>query len=235
MCNEERSKDALYLILTCLFTSIVGVFSTWLVWHNQNTTDRLEDLFFMILPNWSEITYPIPNYISIAIYIAGFISFEFKDSFKFLAQFIFLQCVLTSLRAVTVSLTFLPNIYVYEYCKDRPSDFFSVLWYMMRYGTCADYLYSGHTASGFLMYMFVHRHGRNYFFEILTGLLLGFLLIFLLLMRWHYSVDIALAIIIVWLLFKYYKDHENELKDTWWIYFSSFTIPRTKRTIYDSS
>jgi len=230
MSSDDRCKETVYLILTCCVAGITGVLSTWLVWNHQNVDNKLEDILFLILPNLSRIEYPIPNYIAIAQYILGFISFDFDKSFKYLGQFLFLQCIITILRSITISLTILPTIHLHPYCNGKMDDFFTVFWTVLRYGTCGDYMYSGHTASSMLVYLFVHRHGVRYIYEILSGLLLGAIMLTLLIMRWHYSVDILVAVVIIWMGFKLYKVYETSEYGSAWFYFNSFaTGGRIKR------
>ena len=229
MSSDDRCKEIVYLILTCCVAGVAGVLSSWLVWNHQNINNKLEDILFLILPNLSRIEYPIPNYIAIAQYILGFISFEFDKSFKYLGQFLFLQSIVTILRSITISLTILPTIHLYPYCNGKMDDFFTVFWTVLRYGTCGDYMYSGHTASSMLVYLFVHRHGVGYIYEILSGLLLGAIMLTLLIMRWHYSVDILIAVIIIWMGFKLYKVYETSEYGSAWFYFNSFVTGGRKK------
>ena len=223
-------RDFALLILLSIGVAIAGVFSTWWVWNNQNTTDELQDVLFELLPDLSDIKYPIPNYIIFAQYAVSFISFPPATLLKRIAQFVFLINVLTLTRAVTVTLTLLPNIHVYDYCNERPDSFLSTLSLMIEHGTCADYMFSGHTASSFLMYMFVHRHTYHIVFDILSLLCSIAIMIVLILQRWHYSIDIVFAVLLVWFVFNYYKRYE--IYRYWgksWFYFRSFEWEKVKK------
>tara|TARA_B100000676_G_C18020099_1_gene812071 strand:- start:553 stop:1266 length:714 start_codon:yes stop_codon:yes gene_type:complete len=226
-------QQIIYLILVTLGGLFLGILGTWWNWDNQNTDAKLKDVFFEILPDLSYIEESIPNYILVVQYVLGFLSLEYKKMFQYAGQYIFLQSILTSVRALTTSLTIMPNIHVYPYCTKEVDNFFQVLYYMMMYGTCGDYIFSGHTASAFLTYMFVHRHKKAYWWEFISGLLLGLMVTFLLLMRWHYSVDIVIACLLTWFLFRFYKRYEDPEK---WFYFDAFQLTtnnkgRRKRVI----
>lgn len=214
-------KELLFLLLTILITFFIAILSTWWNWNNQIVGVKLNDVFFRVLPDLSDVETPFPNYLLLIQLFFGIISFHSNDMWKYIAQFIFLQSILTAVRAVSVAITTLPNIKVYEHCEKEVSSFFQVMEYMILYGTCGDYMFSGHTATAFLTYMFVHKHGSYYAWEILSGLLLGAQMLTLLLQRWHYSVDILIASIITWLLFRFYKKYEEDWS-AFWFYFKSF-------------
>lgn len=216
-------KEIVFLVLTILITLFIAILSTWWNWNNQVVGVKLHDIFFDVLPDLSDVETPFPNYILLVQLFFGIISFRSNSTYKYIAQFIFLQSILSAVRAVSVAITTLPNIRVYEHCEKEVSSFFQVLEYMIIYGTCGDYMFSGHTATAFLTYMFVHKHGSYYAWEILSGLLLGAQMFVLLLLRWHYSVDILIACIITWLVFRFYKRYEQV--DYWsdfWFYFKVF-------------
>ena len=173
------------------------------------------------------------NYIVILQYILTISSFQITARWKLVAQFVFLQCIITTTRAITISLTILPDIVEYNYCKQRPDNFFQVLSYMIQYGTCGEYMFSGHTATSFLTYLFVAKHSKWKWNKWVVGILTDTVIVFLLLQRWHYTVDCLVAVIIVWLLFTVYKWNEKKYK--YWFYFSeleALTVPlRTHRKL----
>ena len=57
---------------------------------------------------------------------------------------------------------------------------------------------------------------------------LGAQILFLLLLRWHYSVDIVVAIIISWFIFRLYKRYETQDK---WFYFSEFILSKNSKSV----
>jgi len=213
-------KELVFLVVTTLSTLAIAVFSTWWNWNNQVVGVKLNDILFDFLPDLSDVETPFPNYLLLIQMFFGIVSFSSRSIYKFIAQFIFLQCILTTVRAFSVAITTLPNIKVYDYCEKEVTSFEQVFEYMIVYGTCGDYMFSGHTATAFLTYMFVHQHGSHYAWEVVAGLLLGAQILLLILLRWHYSVDIFIACIITWLLFNFYKKNEN--LSGFWFYFTSF-------------
>ena len=212
-----KCRELIYLIIFIVLTWVIATYAVWYAWHYQDKSpDVLYDFLFQLFPNRSDITAPIPNYIGFAQMFLTLISLD-KNHWTYVCQFLFLNSLVLLLRSFTSTLTLLPNIHTYEYCKERPTSFFDVVNKQINYGTCADYMFSGHTALVFLLYMFVHKHKKYYISELLSGLLVGAMIITLIILRWHYTIDIVVAIIIVFLLFKYYKDYENK---NYWFYFS---------------
>lgn len=259
-------KQLLGLAFVGTITAILGVLSTWFVWDHQSGGDPLPDVTFQLLDelglDWSDNEFPIPNVIAGIMYGLAILTIRPKHRLKIAAQFILLECILTSIRAITVMVTLLPNIHLYPYCEKRPGGFFEAMTWILTKGTCADYMFSGHTSTAFLCYMFVHKEGirrareeelgltatnekiycdccyeaccrgclrclntiengikRCYatvtfcfgfnWIEV-TSLILHFCLMFsLLIQRWHYTVDILVAVVITWLAFNYYKDRED--------------------------
>ena len=208
------------LVLSVFLTLIAAVLATWLAWNEQPNGDPLQDPAFGILPDWSYIEFPIVNIFVICQYVVG--ALAFKKRTKFVAQFIILQCVITILRALTVSISHIPNIHIYEYCKTRPTGFIEVLHMMITHGTCADYMFSGHTATSLLALLFTIYHGNRkccccgkYVAIPISLILFVLTVLFLLLQRWHYTMDILIAIFITLPLFYLYDRCEQK----WWFYF----------------
>ena len=223
-------RDLGFLILLSIGVAIAGVFSSMWVWNNQNVHDELQDVLFDLLPDLSSIQYPIPNYIILGQYGIAVLSLPIETLFKRIAQFLFLINVLTLIRALTVSLTLLPNIHVYDYCKQRPDTFWETLKLMMEHGTCADYMFSGHTSASFLMYMFVQKHTYHFALGVVQLACVFAIALMLILQRWHYTIDIVIAILLVWLVFFFYK--QEEVSKKWrdhWFYFKSFEWNRLKQ------
>mgnify|MGYP001230395086 CR=1 FL=1 len=211
------------LVLSVVVSLVAAVLATWLAWNEQPNGDPLQDPAFDILPNWSNIEFPIVNLFVICQYVIG--ALAFKKRTKYVAQFIFVQCVITFLRALTVSISHIPNIHVYEYCKTRPTGFIEVLHLMITHGTCADYMFSGHTATSLLALLFTVYHGNRkccccgkYVAITISLILFVLTVVFLLLQRWHYTMDILIATIITVLLFYLYKIYDKQEKK--WFYFN---------------
>ncbi len=222
------AQQIIFLLIVMIITLILCTLATWWNWNNQITDVQLDDIFFYILPDLSHIEYPITNYIILGQMLFSLLSLEYNHMFQYIAQYIFLQCILSSLRALTVSMTILPNIHVYEFCTKEVDHFFQAFAYMIRYGSCGDYMFSGHTASAFTLYMIVHKHATNELWKVLSGIFLGAQILFLLLLRWHYSIDIVVAIIISWFIFRLYKRYETQDK---WFYFSEFILSKNSKSI----
>lgn len=217
--NSAR-KELLYFFLYTIITFVIAGFAAWFVWNSQSTNEvPLYDVMFEILPDWSDVTFPVPNVIFIAQ--ALIVIFAIKEpKYKYICQHLFLNCTLLAVRGFTTSSTHMPNIRVYDYCKERPDNWFRALTLMITYGTCSDYMFSGHTVTSFLLFLFAYTHTSRVY-VILNGLLLCGVIFSLWVLRWHYTSDILIALIVTWLTFVLYKDHEKDNET--WFYFSSFT------------
>lgn len=232
---ERSVRDLIYLVLCCFGSTILSIFSTWYVWNNQVQSAKLHDMFFELLPDISNIETPIVNYVVGLQYVVTFIVMNKEYRWKLLAQWIFLQVVILSVRSVTVSVTLLPNIHVYPYCETKLFDFFDVLSKMITHGTCSDYMFSGHTSTSFLTYLFALKY-TNRWCSVANALLNITVMLLLILQRWHYTVDIIIAICVVWLLFQFYTWHESFYKKAtsekekkkydYWFYFNSFELSK---------
>ncbi len=205
-------NDLLLLLASILIALTAGILSTWYVWNNQlKNSSPLHDILFDILWDWSHITTPYVNIIVVVQYIIGIIAYPKEIRWKIVAQFIFLQCIITFVRSITVSVTLLPNIHIYPYCEVPISTFWEALGNMLTHGTCADYMFSGHTATSFLAWLFVNKYANTYA-SIFVGVCTDVVIVLLILQRWHYTVDIVIAIIIIWLLFVFYEWHQDLYK-----------------------
>lgn len=211
--------ELIWLVLCILVSLVISVLAVWFTWNNQDKSQTpLYDVMFELLPDWSDISLPIPNYIFFTQALVVLVGIK-EPKYKYACQHLFLNFLLLFTRSFTVSSTLMPNIHIYDFCKKRPDNFFEVVGLILQYGTCSDYMFSGHTAASMLLYMFSHKHKQYYAVEFINGILLGSTIFTLLVLRWHYTSDILIAIIIVWLLFKLYKDYEE--KSDAWFYFHS--------------
>lgn len=219
-------RELLNLLIACLMTTILGVLSTWYVWDRQPTYEALPDVLLDILPDLSHIQFPIVNVVTAVQYILAFLSLPGQTKWKRVGQFIILQTTINTFRSFTVACTSLPNIHVYPYCEKRPNDFFEVLSYMITHGTCGDYMFSGHTASSLLTWLLTRKFAKKEWYKWVVGFLVDVLIVLLLLQRWHYTVDIIIAIALTWFLFTtYYRFETNKY---WW-YFNSFELQKEPR------
>ena len=119
--------EVMYLFLYIFFTFLIGSFAVWYVWMSQMEHPiQLYDIMFQIFPDWSHIEFPIPNIIFIIQVITVTVAVK-QPKVKYICQLIFLNCTLIVIRSFSISGTHLPNIKVYDYCKERPDNYFRVL------------------------------------------------------------------------------------------------------------
>ena len=136
-------------------------------------------------------------------------SFRWKERGRRICQYIFLQSTTTIIRSVTVTFT-TPN-------TEKTRNIFETFWSMLLNGTCGDYMYSGHTATAVLIFLFGCHYSKSSEFAVMNGVFSFLLISFLLLQRWHYSVDCIIAILIISLIFEVYT--VTEKYEDHWFYF----------------
>ena len=229
-------KEVLFLLLTLLLSLYVAVISSWYTCNNQIVGVKLNDILFEIMPDLSDrFALHFPTYVLMLQLSLGLVSlFSSTNVYKYTAQFIFLQALVTALRAISVAVTTLPNIQVYEHCETPITSFAHAFSHMLNYGTCGDYMFSGHTAMASLIYLFVREHSRYYVYAIISVVLLVCQIVFLILLRWHYSVDILIGCIITAMLFRNFKAYEKSEKwSDYWFFFGGADTKRQRSTIKD--
>ena len=80
------------------------------------------------------------------------------------------------------------------------------------------------------MYMFIQKHTYHFALGVVQLACDFAIALMLILQRWHYTIDIVIAILLVWLVFFFYKQEEVSRK--WrdhWFYFKSFEWNRLKQ------
>lgn len=217
-----RHSSWIRLLAYVILSVFMAVISTNLAWHRQiKNGEPLKDLLFDIIPDLSDVKIPISNYIGTVQIILLFASFRSKERWRRIFQYIFLQSTTTIIRSVTVTFTTLPNISTPDYCTKKPRNIYETFSNMIIHGTCGDYMYSGHTASAVLLFLFGYRYSKSVNFVVMNGVFSFLLISFLLLQRWHYSVDCIVATLIITLIFQLYV--VTEKYEDHWFYFKKKT------------
>lgn len=208
-------RELIYLSISILITLWLCVLAVWYVWTMQ-TEGKIMDSGFALIPDLSDSQFVYMPNVGLAVLFLFFLSIV-KD-YGTLGKLAVLQCAFSSFRSITVSATLLPNIKVYDFCKERPDSLWETVEYILVRGTCSDYMFSGHTVTAMLLYLFVQKYRKEYWTELLTGIALGLTIFSLLLFRWHYTDDIIIAVVLTWFAFQYYFQHEAKYSD-YWFYF----------------
>ena len=222
-------REIYYLLLTILFTLWVSILAVWYVWVSQ-TEGKIPDSGFAMIPDLSDSDFVYMPNVGLGILFVCFL--WVSENYGVLGQLAILQCIFSIFRAFTVSATLLPNIKVYEFCKQRPDSLWQTVEFVMAHGTCSDYMFSGHTVTAMLMYMFVNKYRKSYWTELVAGLILGATIFSLLLFRWHYTDDIIIAAVLSWFGFQFYFQYACDYAK-YWVYFPellqySFPLARKK-------
>jgi hypothetical protein len=224
---NKQQIELVYFFLYMVFTFIIASFATWFVWMSQvDNPTQLYDIMFQIFPDWSFVEVPVPNIIFLLQVIIATVAIK-QPKVKYVCQLIFINCTLIVIRSFSIASTHMPNIKVYEYCKERPDNYFRIIGLMITNGTCSDYMFSGHTVTSFLIYLFVRSYKTRYVYELINGVCLGATILSLIVLRWHYTSDIIVALVVTWLMYYLYKEKEDDR----WFYFKSFDLARKKRFI----
>jgi len=221
MCNTVLFELTLLISSGIVFLCIAvsGQFYIWQ--HIEPRKAPMHDVMFTLLPDLSTDKTPYPNFVFIAMLVVALLAFPRKKIFQLIAQYAFLQGLLSAVRGIVVAATLLPLADVDPACSEKPKDLIEALLVLLELGSCGDYLFSGHTVSAMLLYLFTTKHGTYYCFQFIQGLLLGLMMLTLLLFRWHYTIDIIIALFVSFLFFHVYKEYE---RNSHWYYFKSFVI-----------
>lgn len=229
MAVPKVLEHTFYLFLTFSVCFLVALLGEYYVWQNVDVTTvkPLEDFMFKYLPDFSDHfeDYPVPNWVFASMIVVALLSFKYNTVFQYAAQYVFLQSLLSGARGLVVGLTLMPLTVHNEACAHIPSTYFEAFENTLKYGSCGDFMWSGHTASAFLLYLLVQMHKRSYPFEVVQGLLLGGMFLSLLVLHWHYTLDIVMALIVTYLFFHVYKEYEEM---DYWFYFKSFNMDKKR-------
>lgn len=220
---NDIQKESLFLFSVVLFTCVAGVLSTFYTWRNQTMNVLIVDVFHSFLPDLSD-WFSIPNII-FPLQFAFALASVVQERLQIAAQFIFLLCVLLNLRAIAIVVTVLPNAVTKPFCETAPSNVFQTIEFIFRYGTCGDFCFSGHTTTSLLTFLFVRRFAYDKSHVQLA--LLFLMVLFLLLLRWHYTLDCFIAILLCTTMFEFYFTQRDEQI----FYFNAFSQKRRKRIL----
>ena len=229
-------REIYYLAVSILITIWLCVLAVWYVWVSQ-TDGKLVDSGFALIPDLSDSEFVYMPNVGLGILFVCFL--WVSENYGVLGQLAVLQCGFSILRTVTVSATLLPNIKVYDFCKEKPDSLWQTVEFIMVHGTCSDYMFSGHTVTAMLLYLFVNKYRKSYWTELIAGLVLGATLFSLLLFRWHYTDDIIIAVVLVWFVFQFYFQYAQDYSK-YWFYFPellqySFPFARKKENNLSAS
>jgi hypothetical protein len=219
--------ELFYLGLTFSVSLILASLCVWNIWLNQTHHTDMYDISHRIFADLHMEESPLPNYFMLATLVFGIVVLR---KWNLIARFIFLQSLFTMLRAITTASTILPNIVSSEYCKDMPETYWDLLGKILVYGTCSDYMFSGHTVTVFLTHLFIHKYKSYWWQQWLSGFLVVLTILSLLILKWHYTVDCIIAIVIVWLSFTVYNHQEN---DTWYYFPALKKIDESRKSRLD--
>lgn len=218
-------KESIFLSLIFVLTCASGVLSSLYAWNNQTDGVVIVDVFHSFLPDFSNF-FSFPNVIFPLQYVLALISIK-DERFQRVAQFVFLNCVVLTLRSVAITLTVLPNAVTKDFCSRRPDNVFEIIEYIFTHGTCGDFCFSGHTTTSILTYLTVIKYSKNTMQKAAQLFLLVVMVFVLLSMRWHYSIDCFVALLLSYFIFeKYYHEEDEKV-----YYFNSCSKKRRKRIL----
>jgi PAP2 superfamily C-terminal len=150
--------------------------------NHYRESNEIYDLFFSYLPDLHpyESTYSVTFGIFL---ILSFLLLNFSNKKEFATKLF----IIFLIRAITIPTTILPPSY-------SSCDFDSFVSTVN--GGCYDRIFSGHTAAGLLMTIFLVKQG---ILNLSTAILLNVVNIFAILStRAHYSIDIVIALFITY-------------------------------------
>lgn len=179
------------LVLRTIMTTVVyglANYHTYQVGTQKECTSKpLQDVMHDILPDWSR--YVHCRDIILPLFFIPFIFLQSKLNFILDLWNYFL--IIVTLKAITIFFTFLP--------PSNPDC------HKKKYiNHCYHQIFSGHNSLVFLLYLLYLKHGGPVLFEFNSMLFVPVILYSLLILmtRAHYTVDILVSYIIVFLVLK---------------------------------
>ena len=180
---ENTATIGLLILIIALSSYVTDELGIWF-YEKQLNENKVFDLIHEFTPDFHEyggIVNLIPLlFLGTFLFTKGNLIWEFAEKFL----------ILIFLRSITIFFTILPK---HENCFKR------FQWSTCLVGQCYDKIFSGHTALTVLAALLLNRGG--YIPTWLGILFVGVEILFILLTRSHYSVDVLFAMVITYLVY----------------------------------
>ena len=180
---ENTATIGLLILIIALSSYVTDELGIWF-YEKQLNENKVFDLIHEFTPDFHEyggIVNLIPLlFLGTFLFTKGNLIWEFAEKFL----------ILIFLRSITIFFTILPK---HENCSKR------FQWSTCLVGQCYDKIFSGHTALTVLAALLLNRGG--YIPTWLGILFVGVEILFILLTRSHYSVDVLFAMVITYLVY----------------------------------
>jgi len=162
------------------------------------TAPKVFDIGMKYIPDMSE-----NKLLSIIIDILPLIlPIIFLYNTPYFSKYYYILIWIFLIRYIFINLTILPK---YKKCKDDSYTIYNIL-----FGHCYDKIFSGHFSSIYLFVLFVYTYKLNilniHYNEIVLGIGLLLYGMSIIALRIHYTVDIAVALVVTQLVFLKLKD-----------------------------
>lgn len=222
--TKRKLVSLLVLIIIMLFITNIA---NWYTYSYKGTS--VQDILFEVLPDWSSVDVPIPNLITI---VQGLFVFSARPFLKTVCQIAFLISVLDIVRALTIVSTMLPLAKADAHsdrCLHTPQSFMETFEIVTMEGSCGDYIFSGHTVTSVILLLFTLQRSSSDICKIssfICSLGMGLVLIA---MRWHYTDDVLLGVLIATLSFLLYDAYSEKWQNSWF-YFDTLAKSNPQRT-----
>ena len=179
---ENTATIGFLLLIIALSSYVTDELGIW--FYEKRNENKIFDLIHEFTPDFHEyggIVNLIPFlFLATFLFTKGNLIWEFAEKFL----------ILIFLRSITLFFTILPK---HENCSKRFD------WSTCFVGQCYDKIFSGHTALTLLAALLLNRGG--YIPTWLGFLFVSLEILFILLTRSHYSVDVLFAIVITYLVY----------------------------------
>ena len=163
---------------------------------NKYNHQNLYDIIASNTINLNKFSYII-NYLCIIFIIP--VIFNFK--FVYLIRFFKYYSILILFRSILTNVTILPSCHS-ENCDDYDYEYYGIFRYIN--GHCNDKIFSGHVSIIILLYYIIYKNKLlSPLFMFIMLLLLFIVSILIIMVRWHYTIDVLLAYIICGLIICY--------------------------------
>mgnify|MGYP006126119291 CR=1 FL=1 len=213
--TKQKLVFLFVLIIIMLFITNIA---NWYTYSYKDTS--VQDILFEVLPDWSSVDVPIPNIITI---LQGLLIFSARPFLKTVCQIVFLISVLDIVRALTIVSTMLPLAKAdmhSDRCLHTPQSFTETFVIVTTEGTCGDYIFSGHMVTSILLLLFTLQRSSSDLCKIFSFVCSLGMALMLIVLRWHYTDDVIIGVLIATLSFLVYVAYSKHEK--WknsWFYF----------------
>jgi len=210
ICHEINIFIVSFLAYS--FVNYVNVFLSLNIIDPVARHEPLPDVGFYYLPHIST-TYPTVLLVSFCAYCL--VRFLRPENFNSIIKLMWCINILFGLRAITFSVTLVPPTTIDCHMRNASMP---IEWNIVKYlyldggNTCPDYMFSGHAMYLVLFYLYILKYSDWPLEKYVSSVYVPISLIAIISGHIHYTVDVIVAIVLSWFVFRMIHDDNNNKK-----------------------